>query len=109
MFFFSSRRRHTRSYGDGVQTCALPICKLVADYDGAGAGHRNRRQAYPKTTPARVTSRDPSGSRSTRSEERRVGRECRYRMGEKVGRKNRVIKLTSCIQYINMTTVVSCV
>src|SRR5437867_7194697 len=24
-FFFSSRRRHTRSYGDGVQTCALPI------------------------------------------------------------------------------------
>src|SRR5437867_4812399 len=25
IFFFSSRRRHTRSYGDGVQTCALPI------------------------------------------------------------------------------------
>src|SRR5438105_6984917 len=25
MFFFSSRRRHTRSTRDGVQTCALPI------------------------------------------------------------------------------------
>src|SRR5690349_25021025 len=25
MFFFSSRRRHTRSLRDGVQTCALPI------------------------------------------------------------------------------------
>src|SRR2546426_8018832 len=24
-FFFSSRRRHTRLQGDGVQTCALPI------------------------------------------------------------------------------------
>src|SRR5438034_8669669 len=24
--FFSSRRRHTRSLCDGVQTCALPIC-----------------------------------------------------------------------------------
>src|SRR5437879_9936719 len=24
-FFFSSRRRHTRYIGDGVQTCALPI------------------------------------------------------------------------------------
>src|SRR5207249_6787704 len=26
-FFFSSRRRHTRSKRDGVQTCALPIYK----------------------------------------------------------------------------------
>ena len=28
-FFFSSRRRHTRSFHvTGVQTCALPICKV---------------------------------------------------------------------------------
>src|SRR5256885_7182756 len=27
-FFFSSRRRHTRLQGDGVQTCALPICHI---------------------------------------------------------------------------------
>src|SRR2546422_850797 len=26
VFFFSSRRRHTRCSRDGVQTCALPIC-----------------------------------------------------------------------------------
>src|SRR6059058_5032960 len=31
-FFFSSRRRHTRCrYVTGVQTCALPISKQVAD------------------------------------------------------------------------------
>src|SRR5436309_13897294 len=29
MFFFSSRRRHTRSLRTGVQTCALPI-SLIA-------------------------------------------------------------------------------
>src|SRR3546814_20750655 len=30
-FFFSSRRRHTRcALGTGVQTCALPICFLLA-------------------------------------------------------------------------------
>src|SRR3546814_8554252 len=30
-FFFSSRRRHTRcALVTGVQTCALPICKLTA-------------------------------------------------------------------------------
>src|SRR3546814_1374114 len=31
MFFFSSRRRHTRcALVTGVQTCALPICRLRA-------------------------------------------------------------------------------
>src|SRR3546814_2118819 len=32
MFFFSSRRRHTRcALVTGVQTCALPISELVAE------------------------------------------------------------------------------
>src|SRR5207249_348113 len=32
-FFFSSRRRHTRSKRDGVQTCALPIfAELINHY-----------------------------------------------------------------------------
>src|SRR2546421_748075 len=30
-FFFSSRRRHTRSDRDGVQTCALPISASSGD------------------------------------------------------------------------------
>src|SRR5699024_11219021 len=31
-FFFSSRRRHTRSKRDWVQTCALPICLTSTSY-----------------------------------------------------------------------------
>src|SRR3546814_989934 len=32
IFFFSSRRRHTRcALVTGVQTCALPICRLLGD------------------------------------------------------------------------------
>src|SRR5437867_8741934 len=33
-FFFSSRRRHTRSYGDWSQTCALPISQKYLDEIG---------------------------------------------------------------------------
>src|SRR3546814_6923749 len=36
VFFFSSRRRHTRcALVTGVQTCALPICRLALYVDGA--------------------------------------------------------------------------
>src|SRR3546814_10343173 len=41
VFFFSSRRRHTRcALGPGVQTCALPIylLRLPADYDDLDMG-----------------------------------------------------------------------
>src|SRR3546814_7828115 len=34
LFFFSSRRRHTRcALVTGVQTCALPICRIAATPD----------------------------------------------------------------------------
>src|SRR3546814_1327113 len=39
LFFFSSRRRHTRcALVTGVQTCALPICPLFG-IPGDGAAH----------------------------------------------------------------------
>src|SRR3546814_1600939 len=39
LFFFSSRRRHTRcALVTGVQTCALPISRLVFSQDFAGLG-----------------------------------------------------------------------
>src|SRR5438445_5438523 len=31
LFFFSSRRRHTRYWRDWIQTCALPICLTAPD------------------------------------------------------------------------------
>src|SRR3546814_2782127 len=76
VFFFSSRRRHTRcALVTGVQTCALPIlsmgracgtCRAPAD----GVSTREfRRRSRPEPTCMRATT-------STRSEERRVGKEC---------------------------------
>src|SRR3954468_17131526 len=65
--FFSSRRRHTRSLRDWSSDVALPIS--IAFRAGEGDGER---------IPDRGTrgSRGPDGGRS---EERRVGKECRSR------------------------------
>src|SRR3546814_9115382 len=64
--FFSSRRRHTRcALVTGVQTCALPIWS---------ASCRTHQMVYV------LTSGSPSSAlrsaRCSRSEERRVGKEC---------------------------------
>src|SRR5215475_14889931 len=64
IFFFSSRRRHTRFHVTGVQTCALPISPP--------------RAAAANTIPSGA----PVGAAKLvtgRSEERRVGKECRSR------------------------------
>src|SRR3546814_20808090 len=73
VFFFSSRRRHTRcALVTGVQTCALPIW----------SGRRGRRWSGSRSTecnrPAFRQGPDcPALSwRRQRSEERRVGKEC---------------------------------
>ena len=73
-FFFSSRRRHTRSGRvTGVQTCALPISndkRGEEKREGKGCGglqKRGKKHTYPLSV-ARE-----------RSEERRVGKECRSR------------------------------
>src|SRR5256885_971405 len=70
-FFFSSRRRHTRLQGDWSSECALPIWPVAGR-------HRHRPfQAHqrPLWPPVWRRGADPGG----RSEERRVGKECRSR------------------------------
>src|SRR3546814_5303400 len=81
MFFFSSRRRHTRcALVTGVQTCALPISVFV----GGGtptllpAGDLVRLLAaaddlFGLAPGAEVTT---EANPDSRSEERRVGKEC---------------------------------
>src|SRR6476469_6319198 len=59
-FFFSSRRRHTRYIGAGVQTCALPISRMATAIRLSGA------------EPLRFHWNRPRQSR--RSEERREGK-----------------------------------
>src|SRR3546814_14232205 len=51
IFFFSSRRRHTRcALVTGVQTCALPICKKAAEGIGQAEGELKtvRREPRPQ-------------------------------------------------------------
>src|SRR3546814_7438977 len=71
VFFFSSRRRHTRcALVTGVQTCALPIWRTPSGLprlprpSPAGTGLLARRSSNATTACRR------------RSEERRVGKEC---------------------------------
>src|SRR3546814_5059694 len=54
VFFFSSRRRHTRcALVTGVQTCALPICKPIGGQRSTGVApahaghHREHHRADP--------------------------------------------------------------
>src|SRR2546428_6321566 len=96
-FFFSSRRRHTRSDRDGVQTCALPISRLLH------VGHQLLEVIEPLRHRAAVLLERNNEARLDlhgraeldrsaacvrdmqraalvrRSEERRVGKECRSR------------------------------
>src|SRR3546814_8716118 len=68
IFFFSSRRRHTRcALVTGVQTCALPISKepAMADYI-----------ITIKDDDLGVIVNLSGPSNLSRSEERRVGKEC---------------------------------
>src|SRR3546814_11793249 len=79
IFFFSSRRRHTRcALVTGVQTCALPISRLLA---WADPHHPPRlpRGSLLRAPPAprvRALARAGGGDGGARSEERRVGKEC---------------------------------
>src|SRR5688500_19706295 len=86
LFFFSSRRRHTRLQGDwssDVCSSDLPEAELEegggpADHDDpSGARQHDARDEAQEGALARaVPSDDPD---ALRSEERRVGKECRSR------------------------------
>src|SRR5690606_39963157 len=80
-FFFSSRRRHTRfsrDWSSDVCSSDLPTARQTVPPDGAGADaapHAAEAAAAPAPTgPPAVPGRS-----ELRSEERRVGKECRSR------------------------------
>src|SRR5207248_11568145 len=86
IFFFSSRRRHTRSYGDW----SSDVCSSDLDRARRAAG---RARLLEKTLLSRVMTTSAStsarhvGQVEVRSEERRVGKECGARWGAEGGRK----------------------
>src|SRR3546814_3566786 len=86
IFFFSSRRRHTRcALVTGVQTCALPILGTLWPKHEAFRLHllRTHRGHPVVQMPQSIHYADPAAAaemaeaiRNHRSEERRVGKEC---------------------------------
>src|SRR3546814_5853755 len=74
LFFFSSRRRHTRcALVTGVQTCALPICIVMAE-----AYLKDKKRVLPCAAylSGEYGVNDLYVGVPLRSEERRVGKEC---------------------------------
>src|SRR3546814_21053592 len=107
IFFFSSRRRHTRcAVVTGVQTCALPISARHTPIMVSPSCARHA-SCLP-CSPSRAIPRGIAIGR--RSEERRVGKECvstcRYRWSpyhEKKTEKEFVQHLRRCITSNNKT------
>src|SRR3546814_6918899 len=55
IFFFSSRRRHTRcALVTGVQTCALPISRRRPSHTTSPAGRDGRKNAKCAAVPRRL-------------------------------------------------------
>src|SRR6516225_10433979 len=77
-FFFSSRRRHTRL------TCDWSSDVCSSDLAGVGVS-----PAIDLTRPRASSSTDSDTGRARRSEERRVGKECRSRWSPHDEKKNR--------------------
>src|SRR5437763_5576960 len=100
-FFFSSRRRHTRYIGDwssDVCSSDLPEQRRASLYESLPSG---RLAVIPGTSHAVALEKPELVTRlieeflvapekpKTRSEERRVGKECRYRWWPKKSKKKR--------------------
>src|SRR5437763_12397685 len=77
-FFFSSRRRHTRYIGDwSSDVCSSDLAAPAGDPRATAHSLRRRRAAVRGDGGGSGRSRDRQGT--IRSEERRVGKECRSR------------------------------
>src|SRR5204862_4319037 len=89
IFFFSSGRRHTSSLRDGSSdVCSSDLDEWSSDCPHQSNGRTRHlvksgapcgRGAEPDRAPACCRRRNPPGSCPGRSEERRVGKECRSR------------------------------
>src|SRR5207248_4582860 len=103
-FFFSSRRRHTRSYGDWssdvcssdlalLQACASqPVAPELPGEQAAAAETASPAPPAPPRSPpvSPQAALPPAILPDARSEERRVGKECRTRGGASELKRNKV-------------------
>src|SRR5690349_25166091 len=94
-FFFQAEDGIRGLYVTGVQTCALPICaperrRGVGDAVGDGAERGDGERAVGD----RGLVDRPQDRARQRSEERRVGKECRSRWSPEHGKKKRTCAIT---------------
>src|SRR5438034_9568134 len=81
-FFFSSRRRHTRSLCDwSSDVCSSDLADIQSAAGGRPSRARGGRRPLPDKAffAARTADCRRAGGRHARSEERRVGKECKSR------------------------------
>src|SRR5690348_18331404 len=87
MFFFSRRRRHTRWTGDwSSDVCSSDLESRLSNYPAPGSGGppgQVTEYAFSSAKDQRLLVAKRTGApgeawASVRSEERRVGKECRY-------------------------------
>src|SRR5205809_5510255 len=85
-FFFFQAEDGIRDVAvTGVQTCALPIYDMVLP-PGQGSKPGGQR-VFPRPASARSGGAGSTAASRTRSEERRVGKECRSRGGPEQEKK----------------------
>src|SRR5207253_9350147 len=72
-FFFQAEDGIRDGHVTGVQTCALPICLPKSEFS------RLAKPIDPRATSGPILMRVPKFDGPPRSEERRVGKECRSR------------------------------
>src|SRR5207248_4016555 len=102
LFFFSSRRRHTRSYGDwSSDVCSSDLGAVDLHVRAAVLAHQDAIALLHLEGDALALLRQLAGAhghdlallglllRGIRSEERRVGKECRSRWSRKCLEKTR--------------------
>src|SRR5207248_5399742 len=94
-FFFSSRRRHTRSYGDWSSDVCSSDLRRGRSTERACCNRRRRWRTGGRIWPLRQRIAGCAGATGQeradrRSEERRVGKECRSRWGREQKKKKRV-------------------
>src|SRR3546814_2511346 len=75
IFFFKQKTAYEMRISDWIQTCALPILK-VALRAGRSPTRVQMASAAPPPAVAQPAVLDASTDKVTRSEERRVGKEC---------------------------------
>src|SRR5207249_8550907 len=80
-FFFSSRRRHTRSKRDWSSDVCFPISitSFTSSNVHSGTDTASATVTIDNQSPGVVTSASATPGTGQRSEERRVGKECRSR------------------------------